>query len=108
MDIDHLGDKTIQALLEMDLIGDVADIFYLTEEDIARLPGHKDKAIENLAAAIERAKDRPIDRLLYGLGIRHVGGTTARDIADALRIDRRASPRRRWMSCSKSKASAGS
>jgi len=82
MDIDHLGFKTIQSLLDVELIADVADIFYLTEQEIARLPGHKDKAIENLAKSIERAKDRPIDRLLYGLGIRHVGATTARDIAD--------------------------
>ncbi len=82
MDIDHLGYKTIQALLEMELIADVGDIFYLSDEDIARLPGHKDKAVENLANSILRAKDRPIDRLLYGLGIRHVGATTARDIAD--------------------------
>ncbi|MEX0873871.1 MAG: NAD-dependent DNA ligase LigA [Actinomycetota bacterium] len=84
MDIDHLGYKTIQALLSQKLIEDVADIFFLSESGIAELPGHKDKSIQNLARAIERAKDQPIDRLLYGLGIRHVGGTTARDIADNL------------------------
>ncbi len=84
MDIDHLGYKTVYALLEAKLIEDVADIFFLTEEQIATLPGHKDKSITNLFSAIQRAKDRPIDRLLYGLGIRHVGGTTARDIADHL------------------------
>jgi DNA ligase (NAD+) len=82
LDIDHLGYKTVQALLELGLVSDVADIFFLTEEDVAKLPGHKDKSITNLLTAIDRAKDRPIDRLLYGLGIRHVGGTTARDIAD--------------------------
>src|SRR5439155_1254298 len=74
MDIDHLGYKTVYALLEQKLIEDVADVFFLTEEQIATLPGHKDKAITNLAKAIDRARDRPIDRLLYGLGIRHVGG----------------------------------
>jgi DNA ligase (NAD+) len=82
MDIDHLGYKTVHALLEAKLIADVADIFFLTEEQIATLPGHKDKSVTNLFNAIQKAKDRPIDRLLYGLGIRHVGGTTARDIAD--------------------------
>ena len=82
MDIDHLGYKTIKGLLDLGLIADVADIFSLTESDIAKLPLFKDKSISNLISAIKRAEDRPIDRLLYGLGIRHVGATTARDIAD--------------------------
>jgi DNA ligase (NAD+) len=63
-------------------MSDVADIFTLTEEDLSKLPLYKDRSISNLLDAIERAKSRPIDRLLYGLGIRHVGATTARDIAD--------------------------
>ena len=84
MDIDHLGFKTVKGLLDLGLITDLADIFALTEEDIAQLPLFKDKSVHNLLHAIERAKDRPIDRLLYGLGIRHVGSTTARDIADAM------------------------
>ncbi len=82
MDIDHLGYKTIKGLLDQKLIEDVADIFTLSEDDLAKLPLFKDKSITNLLMAIERAKSRPIDRLLYGLGIRHVGATTARDIAD--------------------------
>jgi DNA ligase (NAD+) len=82
MDIDHLGYKTVIALVEQKLISDVGDIFFLDEAAIAKLPGYKDKSITNLSESIQRAKDRPIDRLLYGLGIRHVGGTTARDIAD--------------------------
>jgi DNA ligase (NAD+) len=82
MDIDHLGYKTTHALLDLGAIADVADIFSLTEEVVAKLPLHKERSIENLLGAIKRAKDRPIDRLMYGLGIRHVGATTARDIAD--------------------------
>lgn len=82
MDIDHLGFKTIAALVELGLVTDVADIFTLTEQDAARLPLHKERSVANLMTAIERAKDRPIDRLLYGLGIRHIGATTARDLAD--------------------------
>ena len=82
MDIDHLGYKTVHALVEQKLIGDVADLFFLDEAAIAKLPGHRDKSVTNLYEAIQRAKERPIDRLLYGLGIRHVGATTARDIAD--------------------------
>lgn len=82
MDIDHLGFKTVTGLLDLGLINDLGDIFSLTESDIAQLPLFKDKSVRNLLEAIERAKDRPIDRVLYGLGIRHVGATTARDIAD--------------------------
>jgi len=82
MDIDHLGYKTTKALLDLGLISDVADIFALTDEQIAQLPLHKERSIQNLVKAIDRARDRSIDRLLYGLGIRHVGATTARDIAD--------------------------
>jgi DNA ligase (NAD+) len=82
MDIDHLGYKTARALMDQSLIADVADIFTLTEEQVAQLPLYKDKSIRNLLDSIERAKHRPIARLLYGLGLRHVGGTTASDIAN--------------------------
>lgn len=81
MDIDHLGYKTVVGLVERGFIEDVGDIFYLDEEKLAQLPLFKEKSISNLLGAIERAKDRPVARLLYGLGIRHVGEATARDIA---------------------------
>jgi DNA ligase (NAD+) len=83
MDITHLGERTATELLERGLVDDPADVFFLTEEDLAKLPGFKDKAIRNLLDAIAAAKDRPIDRLLYGFGIRHVGATAARLLADA-------------------------
>ncbi|MDI1483774.1 NAD-dependent DNA ligase LigA [Polyangium sp. y55x31] len=83
MDIEHLGYATAQALLDRGLIRGPSDVFFLTEADLAGLPGYKDRSIRNLLAAIEAAKDRPLDRLLYGLGIRHVGATAARRIADA-------------------------
>ena len=66
-----------------------ADIFFLTDAQIGQLPGFKDKSIANLLAAIAAAKDRPIDRLLFGFGIRHVGASAARALADAFgSIDR--------------------
>jgi len=56
---------------------------------IGQLPGFKDKSIANLLAAIAAARERPIDRLLYGFGIRHVGASAARALADAFgSIDR--------------------
>ncbi|MDC3960576.1 NAD-dependent DNA ligase LigA [Polyangium jinanense] len=83
MDIEHLGYATAQALLDRGLIRGPSDVFFLTEADLAGLPGYKERSIRNLLAAIEAAKDRPLDRLLYGLGIRHVGATAARRLADA-------------------------
>jgi DNA ligase (NAD+) len=83
MDITHLGYSTAEALLERDLISDPGDIFTLTARDLAALPGFKDRSIQNLLDAIAAARDRPIDRLLVGLGIRHVGAVAARQLADA-------------------------
>ena len=89
MDIEHLGERTAAELLDRNLIADQADIFFLTPEAIAQLPNFKDRAISNLQSAIAAAKDRPIDRLLYGFGIRHVGASAARALADAFgSIDR--------------------
>ncbi len=83
MDIEHLGEKTVGALVERGYLDDPGDMFHLTAEQIAELPGFKDKSITNLASAIDGAKRRPIDRLLYGLGILHLGGTGAKALADA-------------------------
>jgi DNA ligase (NAD+) len=83
MDIAHLGEKTAAELLEQGLVDDPGDVFFLGPETIGQLAGFKDRAITNLIEAIAGAKDRPIDRLLYGFGIRHVGATAARLLADA-------------------------
>jgi DNA ligase (NAD+) len=82
MDIEHLGERTASELLEKKLIADQADIFALTDEQLGQLTNFKDKSIANLRAAIGAAKDRPIDRLLYGFGVRHVGASAARALAD--------------------------
>ena len=89
MDIEHLGYSTAKALLDRGLIADPGDLFSLTAEAIASLPGFKERSTQNLLAAIDAARDRPIDRLLVALGIRHVGATAARTLADAFgSIDR--------------------
>jgi DNA ligase (NAD+) len=89
MDIEHLGGRTATELLERGLVEDPGDIFFLDATKIGTLPGFKDKAIANLLGAIAAAKSRPIDRLLYGFGIRHVGASAARALADAFgSIDR--------------------
>ncbi len=82
MDIEGLGEQTVLALLDLELVEDAGDLFLLGRDDLKKLPQFKDKSITNLLRAIEAAKDRPIDKLLFGLGIRHVGVTAARNLAD--------------------------
>lgn len=84
LDITHLGERTAAELLEKGLIETPGDLFSLTSGQLATLSNFKEKSIKNLLDAIEAAKSRPLDRLLYGLGIRHVGSTAARLLAEAL------------------------
>ncbi len=89
MDIEGLGYKTGWLLLDLGWVADPGDVYSLTEEQLAQLPGFKDKRIGNLLQAIEGSKDRPIWRLLVGLNIPHVGTTTAQLLARAFgSIDR--------------------
>jgi DNA ligase (NAD+) len=81
MDIEHLGYKTIDMLLADGLIQDPADIFLFDPGVLAGREGWKETSIENLRRAIDRARDRPVSRLMTALGIRHVGGTVARTLA---------------------------
>ncbi|HSL15672.1 MAG TPA: NAD-dependent DNA ligase LigA [Actinomycetota bacterium] len=83
MDIEGLGYKTGFLLLDLGWVGDPADVYSLTQEQLAQLPGFKDKRIHNLLDAIERSKDRPLWRLLVGLGIPHVGSHVAQVLARA-------------------------
>ena len=83
MDIEGLGYKTGMLLRDRGLVMDPGDIYSLTEDQLATLPGFKRKSIDNLLAAIAGSKDRPLWRLLVGLNIRHVGGHVAQVLADA-------------------------
>ncbi len=77
MDIDGLGEKLAAALLAAGLVRDVADVYYLTKAQLVGLERMGDKSAENLLRAIEASKSRPVARLLFALGIRHVGAQTA-------------------------------
>ncbi len=85
MDIEHLGERTVAALIEAGKLHDAADVYSLTAEDLEALPGFKDKSIANLLEAIEASKQRPLDRLLVGLSIRHVGDHVATVLAKRLK-----------------------
>jgi DNA ligase (NAD+) len=78
MDIEHMGYKTIDLLLEKSWITDPSDIFTFDTSQLLDLEGWGEVSVRNLANAIAEAKDRPVARLLTALGIRHVGGTVAR------------------------------
>jgi DNA ligase (NAD+) len=81
MDIEGLGYQTVNALVARGWLKDVGDIYALTREQLEQLDGFADKSIDNLLNAIEKSKKRPLGNLLIALGIRHVGGTTAFQIA---------------------------
>ena len=81
MDIEHLGESTIDKLLDAKLIDNIADIYSLKKEDIIKLEGFKEKSAENLLESIENSKKQDLSRLIYGLGIRHVGKYAAQIIA---------------------------
>jgi DNA ligase (NAD+) len=83
MDIEHLGYKTGMALLERGWVKDPADVYFITDEQLAELPGFKEKSIGNLRRSIEASKDRELWRLLVALSIPHVGGHVAQVLADA-------------------------
>lgn len=77
MNIDGLGEKLVCALVDAGLVSSFADIYTLTKEDVASLDRMGEKSAANLIAAIERSKQRGADRLLFALGIRHVGSVAA-------------------------------
>jgi DNA ligase (NAD+) len=83
MDIEHLGYKTGLLLIDRGWIKDPADVYSITDEQVAQLPGFKEKSIANLRASIEASRDRELWRLLSALSIPHVGSHMANVLADA-------------------------
>lgn len=81
MDIEGLGMKIVQQFIDEGLIEDVADLYAITKEDLLELERFADKKAENLISAIELSKQRPLEKLLVGLGVRHVGEVAARALA---------------------------
>lgn len=81
LDIDGLGDKLVEQLVDAELIKDPADLFYLNKEQFSALERMGEKSAENLVNALEQAKNTRFARFLYALGIREVGEATARSLA---------------------------
>ena len=85
MDIQSLGEETIELLYDNHLIKNVADLYELKEEQIIPLERMGEKSAHNIITGIQESKKRPFERVLFALGIRHVGETLAKKIARAAR-----------------------
>jgi DNA ligase (NAD+) len=81
MDIEGVGEALVTQLQAKGLVGDPADLFFLTMEQLRDLDRFAEKSATNIYERIQTAKRRPLERILIALGIRHVGGTTAEDLA---------------------------
>lgn len=82
MNIDGLGEKVVSQLYDRGLIQDVSDLYYLKKEDLLELDKIAEKSASNILSAIEESKANSLERLLFGLGIRHVGSKAARLLAE--------------------------
>ncbi len=85
MDIDGLGENILKALTEKNLISSPLDLYRLKREDILTLENKKDKSADNLINAIENSKKNDLYRIVYALGIRHIGQKAAKLLADKFR-----------------------
>ena len=82
LDIDTLGEKNVEALVEAGLVNDLADIYRLTKDDLLQLERFAEISAQKLIDAIAAKKQPALERFLFGLGIRHVGTQTAIDLAN--------------------------
>jgi DNA ligase (NAD+) len=82
MNIDGLGDKLIEQLVEKGLIKHVADLYRVTQEQLTGLERMAEKSARNIISALNNSKETTLDRFLYALGIREVGDATARSLAN--------------------------
>ncbi len=82
MDIEGLGDALVEKFIAENLISNVADIYDITAGEIMMLEGHQEKSAKNLVDAIERSKQNDLSRLLFALGIRHIGQKAAKLLSE--------------------------
>jgi DNA ligase (NAD+) len=83
MDIEGVGPALIEQLVDKGLVRDASDLYKLTKDQLLTLEGVADKSSENVLHAIAATRDRDFERVVFALGIRHVGWTTARALSDA-------------------------
>ena len=83
MDIEGLGEKNVEQLISLGLVNNVSDLYRLTKDDFMRFERMGDKLAANLLTALENSKQRELGRLIFALGIRHVGDRTAKSLAQS-------------------------
>jgi len=82
LNIEGLGEKVIEQLVDRKMVSDAADLFFLTKSDLLKLERVGDKSAQNILDALEKSKHTTLSRLIHALGIRHVGEHTASLLAD--------------------------
>ena len=85
LNIEGLGDKTVRQLVNKEMASSIADLYTLSTEELLELEGFAEKSAEQLHRAIQSTKNPRLDRFVYALGIRHVGGRVARVLAQKYR-----------------------
>jgi DNA ligase (NAD+) len=81
MDIDSLGERTINQMYKLDMVKSPADLYDLNKQSLLKLEGFKDKSVTNLLGGIEKSKETPFESVLFAIGIRYVGKTVAEKLA---------------------------
>ncbi len=84
MDIEGLGEKVVERLVDAGLVNEISDLYRLTVPEVLTVDGFAQLSADNLVAAIAASKNRPFNKFLFGLGIRHVGAETARTLSTFL------------------------
>ena len=84
MDIDGLGDKIVNQLVERGLVKDISDLYFIRMNDLVEMERLADKSAQNLLGAIDKSKGAGLERLIYALGIRHVGEHTSKVLVSNL------------------------
>ena len=82
MNIDGLGPRVLEQMYDKDIIKNVADLYFVTEEELLTLEKIKEKSANNILTAISQSKNKSLEKLLFGLGIQHVGAKAAKLIAE--------------------------
>ncbi|MDT2782590.1 NAD-dependent DNA ligase LigA [Vagococcus fluvialis] len=82
MNIDGLGPRVLEQMYDKDIIKNVADLYFVTEEELLTLEKIKEKSAYNILTAISQSKNNSLEKLLFGLGIQHVGAKAAKLIAE--------------------------
>ncbi len=82
MDIEHMGERVVEQLVDKGLVTRISDVYLLTEKELSLLEGFKEKSIHNLLESIEKSRNCPLSRFIMALGIKYVGTETADLLAE--------------------------